>query len=491
MFHRGCLIGALFGLLLSAGCGGGSTAGPSGPLAVPDDFLGLITQTGYRLTWTDTNEDEEHYVIEKKNENDADFTPLAELEADTTEYVDMSFMAADRPQYRIRATRRQDVSDYAYCDSAIKALTYIRIIGYDSLWGTEGPTMQELIEGHLTYDMALTGANENLNLVLLGDAYGNNGSIYAHIGPQGEVIVDQPELNTGDVTTYEDFFDWVTANHPGQRYAISYWSHGGGALSTTIRRNNHKSIGYDDTDGDELTTEETAHVTGYLANLAGRKIEVFFACACLTQMMENAYAMRASVKYAVAGESTVGCGCDVLEVLENNLDQDARYLADRNTDCQVSTWEKDVVYASARLDRADGMAALLNDLSILLIAYADLGPTQAEELRTLAGQVQNMGFVQGMDYADSYLDIHDFCEHLLTLGDPDIAAKAQEIIDYQSGEFITNFVIQNNYEGLYGSSHGISIFHPNPNYPYYDPSYNHLTFAADTQWDEYLRTLYP
>ncbi len=468
-----------------------------GPLVAPAGLTGLVIDGGYRLRWGDTNGDEDGYRVERRAGAESEFAALGELDADAVELVDGAFDAAQEYVYRVVAVRGEARSDPAELDSTVPYWTYVRCIGYDALWGDSGPDMAELIAGHITWDMeSRGGSNANISLLLLGDSYGDEGSIYAHVGANGTEFLERDELNMGDVQTYRDFFDWAVANHPGQHYVVSYWSHGSGSAFKGGDGGDRvpKSIGFDATDDDELDPEETAEALAHLAELAGNEVQVFSVCACLTQMVENAYALRDAVLYFVAGETSVGCGCDVLDVLYDQPDQTPREIADATVAAHHSTWENDVVFSSVDVTKTPEMAAELDALAQVLEEYIDADPAaHTEAIKQAAAQAQNMDYAPdyGTIYA-IYLDLIDLCEELEGLGDDRVASQARAVRDFAEGQLITSTMLQNDYEGLYGEAHGISILHPSPVYAWWDPAfYGTLSFAQDTGWDEYLSVLYP
>ena len=287
-------------------------------LRAPADLEGLVVEGSYQLRWIDSNAGDSHWQILRRAAEAEDFEELA-VQGETL-YLDERFDPTAPPVYRVCAVDGARGGECADLDSSVRYWTYIRIIGYDSLWGDDGPTRQEIISWHLTWDLTEKAPDaDNFNLLLMGDWYGDEGSIWAHAGAGGNEIVEVDEINTGDVQDYRDFFDWAVAVHPGQHYVVSYWSHGGGSAV-----NIDAAIGYDDTDADSLDTEETGEILRYLADISGQQVELFSACACLTQMVENAYALRDAVRYFVAGETVVGCGCDALDVFWDDPDQTAR-----------------------------------------------------------------------------------------------------------------------------------------------------------------------
>ncbi len=487
--HRLALLALLAGIVGCPAETDDDTAEEIGPLNDPSGFEGLIVDEGYQLRWADGNEVEVSHELQRRLPDQDDFQPLAAVEPGSTSHLDEDFDADAPPLYRVRATQGERVSEWAELDASVPYWTYMRLIGYDSLWGDEGPTRQELVSWHLTYDMTEKAADApNIEFLLLGDWYGDEGSIYAHTGPDGAEFVELDELNTGDVATYEAFFDWAVANHPGQHYVVSYWSHGGGSAMARGSRD----IGYDDTDDDSLDPEEMGASLRYLAGLAGDQVDVFSVCACLTQMVENAYALRDAVRFFVAGESVVGCGCDVLDVFWDDPDQTPRQIADATVGAHGSEmYPNDVVFASVDVSRALRMADEFDALAISLEEYALAGEEYADELREAADAAQNMNYVSYPNAYGEYLDVVHLCEQLEQLDGGTAAARAQSVREFVTDELLTSVMLQNDLSGLYEDAHGISIFHPTPSSDWFDAeSYGALSFCQDTYWDEYLGVLY-
>lgn len=460
-------------------------------LLAPVELTGFVTEDGYRLRWTDTNEQETGYLLEAMDAGAADYTVIAELGADAVEYVDPAHAAEFSRQYRLSAIAGEHIGDPALLDSTVPYWTYIRIIVYDNYWGDSGPTLDELVSGHIDYDMAQDGgANENLNLVLLGDALGPEGSIYAVVKP-GNInveIIEKDELNMGDVQSYRDFIDWVLANYPGQRYVVSYWSHGSGSAYK-----DDKSIGFDHNDDDELGADETGEVMAYLAEQSGHPVEIFSVCACLTQMVENAYPLRDDVRYLVAGETSVGCGCDVLDVLRPHADWTTIEIANATTDeHHTNQWTNDVIFSTVDLQQMDELATRLDELAAALLEFTGLSQSNHDEVTSLAAQTLNMTCSGDPTYTHLYLDLGDFCDRLGGLSDVTIAGQALELGTFVREQVLTNLMVQSDNQGCFLEGQGLSILHSNPDYAYYDyfeEFYQVLSFSQDTGWDEYQASL--
>jgi hypothetical protein len=64
----------------------------------------LEVTSGVSLTWRDVSDEEDKYVVERKQaESNGDFAVIAELPADTVAYTDSEIMAATSYRYRVLA----------------------------------------------------------------------------------------------------------------------------------------------------------------------------------------------------------------------------------------------------------------------------------------------------------------------------------------------------------------------------------------------------
>jgi len=464
-------------------------------LLPPEDFHGLHVGSDYRLRWLDLNSDEDHYLLERRADSETQWAVLADLGPDATEYLDVDFSSGAGYHYRLRATRGEDQSAPVTLSSALPLWTYIRIVDYDGIWGNEGTPAEEvagLIQGHMTWGLEMIGADENLSLVLLGDAYGDGGSIYGAVASgSGTTLINQPELQMDVVSTYEDFFDWVLQNHPGQRYVIAFWGHGGGVSVPG------GTLGYDDTSGgDGLTPAEMADALGYLAGRIGKQVDLLYLCTCLNGMFENAYEWRSSVRWFVAGETSVGCAVNPIDVLKGHEDMTVRDLAQATVEGfeDFAGQGYNVVYSAVDTGHATAMADLLDGLSQALMTYVDLGTTELDAVVDVAANAQTMGDPQYAGYDLAYLDLYDFCDDLIgAVDDPDIEALCADIMTLLEGQLVLDYVQTD--PGDYDQAHGISIYHPNPRYNTYwsgmPAYYQGHALSQDTHWGDYLLTLYP
>jgi hypothetical protein len=102
---------------------------------------------------------------------------------------------------------------------------------------------------------------------------------------QGEEVAclrSEQALNTGNAAVLSDFMDWSMSVMPCERYSLIVWGHGSGAVDAEsmaeLTAETVKSVAYDYTDGDALTTAELAQALGSV--LGDRRLDVLGFDAC-------------------------------------------------------------------------------------------------------------------------------------------------------------------------------------------------------------------
>ena len=105
------------------------------------------------------------------------------------------------------------------------------------------------------------------------------------------------EIDMGDPQTVIDFVNWCKTNYPADHYMLDIWNHGAGL--SYDKSFTEKGISFDDTDGNNLTTQDI----GDILNTTGF-IDVVGFDACLMQLPEINYECRGYVDYMVASEET-------------------------------------------------------------------------------------------------------------------------------------------------------------------------------------------
>ena len=359
--------------------------------------------------------------------------------------------------------------------------TYIRIVDYDGVWGDNQPSLQTVEEGHLPFSTV-----KGVNYVLLGDAYGNTGSLYGYVLPNGKRLSSKiNEIDMGNLSTYSEFFDWVVRNFPAKNYVLSYWGHGGGAGFSI------GALGYDQTspDGGGLTPDDIKEMVASLTKKTKKNLSVLFLCTCLNAMAELAWPIKDDVDYLIAGETVVGCQLEPYEILKKEISLTSRQLADKTIE-SFNPQAEDVVYSSIQLKSMTKFGDLLSNISSTLINEMEKDSTLKNLIIESVARVQNMGDYTQPTLFDTYVDIVDLMETFKSLNSKKISNIAEEIQLLVKGQLITKMVLKNGTEKKYARAHGLSIVHPHSDFSYIPMEYYFgQSFSSDTGWGNYLSHL--
>jgi len=288
------------------------------------------------------------------------------------------------------------------------------------------------------------------------------------------------ELNMGDPSTLVDFAHWCIDNYPADHYALILWDHGTGwKKSADIRP--YKSIAWDETSEDYLSTAEMASALGSISALLGGKLDIVACDACLMQMAEVAYQIRSSADYYVASEEVIpwsGFPYDAwLTPLTANPDMPALDLSHLMVDTYVASYKAGsqgtdwVTLSVVDLSQIAGLAAAVDDLGT---ALTNAMPSYCEYILSYWSAAQC--------YSDpDYRDVGHLAQLMQdNVSDDAVRSAAEAVISAVDATVIANGSV-----GLpLADSHGISFYYPPPNE--YDPAYTALAFAADTFWDEHV-----
>ena len=288
------------------------------------------------------------------------------------------------------------------------------------------------------------------------------------------------ELNMGDPQTLVDFVQWTIAGYPADHYLLILWDHGSGWKKGTSLKP-RKGIAFDDTDDDYLTTVEMSSALQTIAGSLGRNLDIVACDACLMQMAEVAYEIRASADYYVASEETIPWDGypydDWLTALASSPSMSAAELSALLVDTYVDSYNG----GSQGEDYVTLSAVDLSKIAEVAGVAGDFGTALGNAMDSCCQHI--ITYVSGtQSYTDSdYKDLYHLAELMQeNVPDDGVIAAAGAM---QSA--VTVAVIANRSVGsMLGDSHGISIYYPYP-YPYL-PSYGELSFAADTVWDEYI-----
>ncbi len=351
------------------------------------------------------------------------------------------------------------------------------------------------------------GSNSNLHVTALYDGFEKGDSLYYYIQKtvKSETfpVTTAPggEVDMGDTKAYFDMIDWVVKNYPAKKYYISFHDHGGGAVEPSSGKY-LKNMLYDQTGGSSLDPDEQAEVVKYLSEKIGHKVDVVESMTCLGQMIENTFGMGGYAKYHIGAESLSYVSQTYpVSFLTGKPDATSKEVADYI----IKDHEKGILqqnvpchWSLINLDEIKPLADMLKALADALML--EKSPETAALMREIAGKTQNFTYQPG-DRMASYIDIMDFAENISSNQSLNSTVKsiASEIKKHVSEKLVEyNFINngchpQTTYCAEYDRAHGISIYHPNDNNPFYiqnaDPLYESLSFAEYTGWDNYLKKI--
>ena len=143
------------------------------------------------------------------------------------------------------------------------------------------------------------------------------------------ILEDMTEQDMGDYKTFVDFVVWGMRSFPAKKYAVVFWNHGSGWSKEAPL--SAKSISYDDTSGNHMTTGQIAKSMGEITALTGRRVDVVAFDACLMAMFEIADSVSEYSDYFVASEANIpGKGFaydELLAEFNSREDKSARQLS--------------------------------------------------------------------------------------------------------------------------------------------------------------------
>jgi len=154
-------------------------------------------------------------------------------------------------------------------------------------------------------EMAKIGSTDEVDVVVQFDWIKTKGTKRIYIEKGNEKVVEEmEEQDMGDEKVFTDFVDWGMKNYPAEKYVVVMWNHGAG-WSKSAKANVVKSISYDDTSGNHMSTNELQIGLEALVATSGKKIDVLSFDACLMAMAEVADSLTGVADYMVASEEVI------------------------------------------------------------------------------------------------------------------------------------------------------------------------------------------
>jgi len=333
-------------------------------------------------------------------------------------------------------------------------------------------------------------SNSGVKVLVLFDGYG--GRYIGHKGAKiyevvpdasssirSKVVKDLGEVNMGDPQTLTNFVDYCVSKYPASRHALILWNHGAGWRALEEERTDiTKDVCFDDTDGDQLSTEELSQVLPQISESCG-SLDLLGFDACLMQMFELAYEYSEDVKVIAGSEETEpGDGWDysyIIRELSSNPYMDAEALGKVTVDAYADYYGSDsqVTFSAIRTSAVPELASAVSELSSALMNAL---PTE----RSAISSARNASLM--FAYAD-YIDLYDFAANLKTQ-DKAVMSAAAAVMDAVDSCMISEWH-SSDYD-----AHGVSIWF-NKTYPsqQYIDRYENLR-VAETGWLDFLLAYY-
>ncbi len=329
-------------------------------------------------------------------------------------------------------------------------------------------------------EMQAVGSVNGVNVLVLFDKwstgdtrayYVNNGSLtlipLTTIDPTWGT-----ELNMGDPANLVTFVNWVNDNYPAKRTLVDLWDHGGGWGGVCWDDNNG---------GDYITMEELNSAFTQIKAHSGENQTIIGFDACMMAMIEVDYELYGLGGYRGGSEELEpGDGWNytaLLEELTGDPSQSVDEFAGPFTYSYVDQygWNSDATQSVTNLSRYDVLIDAVDEFSNALIGA--LGEYK-DEIWNARNNTEYYG-----DW--TFIDLYHFTMQILS-GVPettvqDAASALQDAIEYA--------ISANEHGSAHPQSYGISIYYPSEEYDY-DPSYEYLSFAGASQWDEFLNAFY-
>jgi hypothetical protein len=288
-----------------------------------------------------------------------------------------------------------------------------------------------------------------------------------------DVVQALPEQNMADPATLTSFVNWAATNYPAEKYLLVIWNHGAGWRDYDIPT---KGVIWDDTSGDYMTMAEL--VQGLEG--ANEGIDIIGFDACLMQMAEVAYEISGLTNvpnYMITSQAsewgdgwpyddifthllanpgmTEGILC---ETIVNDFINYCGLVGTLST-FDFSTFNSDTIQ-------------VINSFATALMASS-----YQSEIATARSSAQSYSYSSGYRIKDLF----DFARRIDNTV-PDCQSEALAVMNQ-----INNLILFETHTGSQvADSHGLSVYLPD-NAGGYDNEYNTLQFAADTQWDEFLK----
>ena len=336
-------------------------------------------------------------------------------------------------------------------------------------------------------------------------------------------IVDEtwgPEVNLGDPETLSTFIVWAATEYPANNLCLVLNDHGGGWFG----------ICWDDTDEDYLKIGEVAEALATVEVALGRQVDVVLCYACLMASVEFAYEICDHAGYLV-GSETFSWGSEthgeddylignypfdrIWGPVAENPSMSPRELAIHMVDTFAMYGPWNAPEMSVYRDYSSDTVSAI-DLSAIADLVGAIDKLGLELERSVTGLGKTMSHAQLVNRViGSPQQPQDYCTQSFS-GQPDFIGQGT-FVNYDLLDLIDQLdkcdiyelcqeatldavrvahsaaVIKERHgtdeaQGHHVDAHGLSIWFPYRSTSY-RASYEDISFALDTSWDEFIRAV--
>lgn len=358
-------------------------------------------------------------------------------------------------------------------------------------------------------NLKMIGSTDQVHFVVLMDLDGMNDTSLFYVLENQTIDLElsqinsswSNELNLGDGQVLTEFLSWGVLAYPAHNYNLYLNNHGGGWYG--ICADEHPQY-------DILNVTEVTQSCARGSEIIGKRIDVVSMDACLMMMVEVLYDLSPYVHYVVGSEAFIHTRETRTGLLLNwHVDKIYGHLVDNpwlsaQDLCLISMhyFQSDRTYvlfpsivkpqavdciSTVDCTKVEPVVTYLDTLARMLmrrpVLYRFILPSVFFHAQSFSGGYD----IVGINYYPPIIDVYDIAvklrEHTRSLRVQLTARKLMQAVD--------DAVIYNRYGsfevlGQHPDAHGISVYWPIYQKTY-DSTYQTLSFAQDTQWDEFLR----
>ena len=298
-----------------------------------------------------------------------------------------------------------------------------------------------------------------------------------------QIISTSTASDMGSVNSMVRFAKRAIRRYPANKLALVIWNHGAGRLG----------ISYDDMTKNHMEVDQLGQGLAQIKSELGHNINVFATDACLMQMAAVAYELRNSADVIVGSEEVIPGNSypydTILGQLGVNTGMNAEQLGVVMVDAYKASYP---AYAAASGNAGSGEVVTLSALRTSALpgfvgklnnwVDAVMNDPQALKIATSKAAVDGAYYFYMEDSKDLYTYISSVNSKLGIKG-PGAKNAGTALQNYIKNSLI----IRNGVLPVSVKAQGMAIYIPELTYN--SSNYEKLAFAADSYWDDYLRTM--